>query len=98
MSAANDNSASGRDLALPRLGLRSFPGVTGGAGVDLGAGGFDHVATVTLRPAKPPLGKSQGSTGPNLRAAPAGINAVAGALAAMIAELPVRGGILDRLA
>lgn len=105
MSPANDNSASGRDLALPLDTL----GVSGGAAAgalrqaqgerhfDIVAGGCDHAAIVTLRAAPSSSGKLRPVTGSNLRPAPAEINAVAGALAAMIAELPVRGGILDRL-
>ena len=96
MSPANDNSATGSDLALPRCRLLPLPAI-GGAGVDLVAGGVHHVARITLRAAPASSGKLQPVTGSNLRAAPAELNAVAGALAAMLAELPVRGGILDRL-
>jgi hypothetical protein len=105
MSPANDNSSAVRDLALGGLGLCGLP-TSGGAGVDLGAGGFDHAAIVTLRTVAASSGKSSGFTGAgnrppkggsNLRPAPVEINAIAGALAAMLDELPVRGGIVDRL-
>jgi len=102
-----------RDLALPGAALAHFNGpfdpfdklrvsgirvsVACVAGVDLVAGGVHHAARITLRAAPASSGKLQPVTGSNLRAAPAEINAVAGALAAMLAELPVRGGILDRL-
>ena len=94
-----------RDLALPGAALAHFNGpfdklrvsVACGAGVDLVAGGVHDVARITLRAAPASSGKLQPVTGSNLRAAPAELNAVAGALAAMLAELPVRGGILDRL-
>jgi hypothetical protein len=95
VSAANDNSSAVRDLALAGFGLHALP-VAGGAGVDLVAGGVHHAATVTLRTLAASSGKSSGFTGAgNLRPAPADI---AGALAAMLDELPVRGGIVDRLA
>ena len=97
MSPANDNSGAVRDLGLGGFALVALmPGPEGVSGAVAG-GGFDHAAIVTLRGARPSSGKCAGSTGSNLRAAPFEINAVAGALAAMLNELPVRGGILDRL-
>jgi hypothetical protein len=110
MSAANDNGGTVRDLGLPAVALAHFNGpfdpfdmlrvsvsrVRGPVGA-VAVGGLHHAATVTLRTLAPSSGKSSGFTGSNLRPAPADINAVAGALAAMLAELPPRGTIVDRL-
>lgn len=97
MSAANDNGARVRDLALPAIGMRALV-TPGWQASDFKVAGVHHAGRVTLRTLPASSGKCVGSTGSNLRAAPADINAVAGALAAMLAELPVRGGIVDRLA
>jgi hypothetical protein len=100
VSPANDNSSAVRDLALPVIGMVAFDRrwAAGSYVGSIVAGGFDHAASVTLRTVAASSGKSAGFTGSNLRAAPADINAIAGALAAMRDDLPVRGGILDWLA
>lgn len=104
MSAANDNGGAVRDLGLPGFGLVALMPGPEGLASDLVAGGLHHAATVTLRTVVSSSGKLPAFTGGterrvgNLRPAPAELNAVAGQLAAMLAELPVRGGIVDRLA
>jgi hypothetical protein len=107
VSPANDNSSAVRDLALPVIGMVAFDRrwAAGSYVGSIVAGGFDHAAIVTLRTLAASSGKSSAFTGgtetgnADLRPSPRGKpSAWRCHLAAMLADRPVRGGIVDRLA